>query len=160
MKKLFTPLLVLIVLFSLSIPQTKAATVHHYVCADMGVNGNATCTGNVWTNTGGTGGTGYTPGSSYNLSPLGATYYISETTTGTPMGQITDGITSSCCGFTASTLTAQPETNTWGATAAGFQFFNGGSGAYTISNLCVTDTPGACESAGTPAFNFWQFLDF
>lgn len=41
-----------------------------------------------------------------------------------------------------------------------FLMYKPAAGGVTVSDLCITDTSGACEGGGAPAFNFWQFWDF
>lgn len=167
MKKLFTPLLVLIVLFSFSIPQIKAATTHHYTCADfVGFNANASCSSSVITFPSITKGSFFDDGTHFNLFGI-TNWFISFTVAGTGTGNYlcSSGSCSTVYHWTA-TETDVPFTNNSGVNPEGIYFENGASSGNagnfvgTIGNICITDTIGGCGSITPASFNLWQFFDF
>jgi len=136
------------ILFFFSVLNAQAATTHHFECPDTpNMDPSVNCNSGDWVAS--SPGSAYDNGSNYSV-PSG-TQYISATVVNSSNFQMYcyDGSGNPC---TATSLSPGvnvdvPMTFTG---SAGLYIFGNGGGGWEISDLCITDTPGDCQSSPTP----------
>jgi len=127
----------------------SALVLHNYICADWSFGGGGSCTSDTL-NLNGAGSEG--TGSGFNLSNS-TTYYVSYTAVGS--GNIRVSLRGN------STNSAEPnlsgsQTDYSLTTGAGnstiyLNFYDNNSFSGTLSNICITDTVGACTPTPSPS---------
>jgi len=147
-----TPVFLLVCLFFPLV--SDAFTTHNYVCSDFhSIAGGATCTGNTATYTGSGGYVFDNTSIGGNLSPSGGeSYYITFTASGSGTGYIqcggsnNDGTPVSFSG----SVTDQPFSCGSPNTSGGLVVGDNSSFVGTVTDICVSDTLGACAPPTPP----------
>jgi len=132
----------------------SAAVTHHYVCADLSTTaGSPTCSNDAWTFSDVEIQT-KTDISGAVLDLQGGNWFVSWVQTGgEEIRYLCDNYPTSCS-YNGHTATFVDQSwNVSGGTATGFSITNNvGGGDYNngvISEVCISDTVGACASSGT-----------
>lgn len=148
--KLYITIIAVLFSFTISISSVNAVSTHNYICADFDALSGATCSGNTITFH--TGVSEYISDDNGTFTMSNGTWYLSVVYSGSgtarwlcgPTGTPTCN-TPSTHGFTT-TLVAEPFTVDSGG--AGTLYFRNDLSGYfagTLTNICITDTDGACE---------------